>query len=144
MERILVALDPGRTSIWTIVHGINLGKRVSGRVYILIISKKNSSRSIEKHINSDVQKRVESLIDEARSEGLFVDLYVTHGSFDHELIKFIKENKISLLILGVPVSSKEGSLQKFLKFAEKIRQRVDCRIEIVNEKGVKIARKRSE
>ena len=92
---------------------------------------------------SDLKEEVEGLIEEARSEGISVDLYVAYGAYDEEVVKFIKDNRISLLVLGAPLPSKGVSSTKFFDVAEKIRRRVECRIEIVNEKGIKITKKRS-
>ncbi|RLB85630.1 MAG: hypothetical protein DRH15_03160 [Deltaproteobacteria bacterium] len=143
MERILVALDPGKTSIWTAVHGLNLARRINARVHILMVSKGSGAEGVEKQIFSYLKEEVEGLIEEARSEGISVDLYVAYGAYDEEVVKFIKDNRISLLVLGAPLPSKGISSTKFFDVAEKIRRRVECRIEIVNEKGIKISKKRS-
>ena len=144
MERILVALDPGKTSIWTVVHGLNLARRIRARVYILLVSAPRGAGSAEEFLRQDVKDEIEALVEEARSEHISVDLYVAFGPYDEEVVKFIKDNKITLLVLGVPLPDTGSSSGKFFDFIEKIRRRVDCRIEIVNEKGVKITSKRSE
>ncbi|MBW2023405.1 MAG: universal stress protein [Deltaproteobacteria bacterium] len=144
MEKILVALDPEKTSVWTVVHGLNLARRIHAKLFILIVSGCTVSEGLEKPLPVRLKEEVESLIEEARSEGISVELYIASGAFDEEVVKFIRDNKVTLLVLGVPPSCKKGASTKFFDFVEKIRRRVDCRIEIVNEKGVKITSKRSE
>jgi len=144
MEKILVAVDPGKTSIWTAVHGLNLARRIRARVYILLVSAPRGAGSAEEFLRQDVKDEIEALVEEARSEDISVDLYVAFGPYDEEVVKFIRDNKITLLVLGVPLPGTGSSRSKFFDFVEKIRRRVDCRIEIVNEKGVKITSKRSE
>ncbi len=144
MERVLVALEPGKTSIWTAVHGLNLARRIRARVFILMVSSEAAKDGVERRLGDDMKEEVESLIEEARSEGITVELYVAYGEYDEEVVKFIKDNKITLLVLGVPLSGKGGASSKFFDLVERIRRRVECRIEIVNEKGIKITKKRRE
>jgi RNase H-fold protein (predicted Holliday junction resolvase) len=65
-----------------------------------------------------------------------VDCYITYGQYDNELVKFVKENKITMLVVGSP-SPREGRFEDFEDLLEKIRHRIDCRIEVVHEKIVK-------
>ena len=143
MERILVALDPGRTTLWAAVHGINLARRIKAKVYVLVVTSSAEPGGEEAYIQKTIKKELEPLIDEARSEGVWIDFYVAYGKFHEEVIRFIKENKITLLIVGVLVSGKKTISAKFSDMLEEIRRRVSCRIEMVNEKGMKISDKRS-
>ena len=144
MEKILVALDPGKTSIWAAIHGLNLARRIRAKVYVLVVSAPKGSVDVEGRLWQDVKEEIEALVEQARSEGISVDLYVAFGHYDEEVVKFIRDNKVTLLVLGVPLPGTGSFRSKFFDFVEKIRQRVDCKIEIVNEKGVKITGKRSE
>jgi len=144
MERILVALDPGRTTIWAAIHALNLARRIGARTYILMVPRTPHAGEAENRVLAGAQEELEPLIEKARTEGVRVEIYITYGEYDQEVVKFIRENKIDLLIIGVPVSSKGSSPGRFFDNVEKIRQRVDCRIEVVNERGIKITEKRSE
>ncbi len=144
MERVLVALEPGKTSIWTVVHGLNLARRIRARVFILLVSETRVAEGVERRLREDLQEEIESLIEEARSEEIEVELYMAYGEYDDEVVRFIKDNKITLLVLGVPLSKRGGTTSKFLDLVERIRGRVECRIEIVNEKGIKMTKKGSK
>ncbi len=144
MERILVALDPGKTTLWAAIHGINLARRIKAKVYVLVVASSDETTGQKAYLQKNIKQELEPIVEEARSEGVWVDFYVAYGEFENEVVKFIKENKISLLIVGVLVSGKKSISTKFLDMMEEIRRRVSCRIEMVNEKGIKITNKRSE
>ena len=144
MEKILVAMDIGKTSIWTAIHGLNLARRINAKVHVLIVSARADAKGIEKQLHIHAKEEIDSLIEEARSEGISVDLYMTQGDYEQEIPRFIKQNNINLLIMGIP-RLKNGELTtRFYQMVEKIKRRVDCRIEIVNEKGFQIPDKRSK
>ncbi len=133
MERILVALEPGRTSIWTVVHGLNLARRIHARVFILVITPVPDAAAVEKRLRDDFKEETEALIEKARSEGVPVDLYMAFGMYDEEVIKFIKDHRITLLVVGNPLRGREAR-SGFIDLVERIKRRVGCRIEIVDKK----------
>ena len=87
-----------------------------------------------------MKSSLESLIEEGISDGIQVDYYITYGQYDNELVKFVKENKITMLVVGSP-TSQDRRLGDFDDLLEKIRHRIDCRIEVVHEKTVKTDKK---
>jgi nucleotide-binding universal stress UspA family protein len=144
MEKILVGLDPGKTSLWAAVHALNLAKRIQARLYFLLVidtAAKGSDESLMRQIEVSIKTSLESLIQEGISEGIPVDYYITYGQYDNELVKFVKENRITMLVVGSP-TSQEGRLEDFNNLLEKIRHRIDCRIEVVHERAVKTTRKK--
>jgi len=144
MEKILVGLDPGKTSLWAAVHALNLAKRIQAKLYFLLIIDpvaNGSEESLVRQVEADMKERLESLIEEGISDGIPVDYYITYGQYDNELVKFVKENKITMLVVGSP-TSQEGHFDDFEDLLEKIRHRIDCRIEVVHEKTVKKTKKR--
>jgi nucleotide-binding universal stress UspA family protein len=143
MEKILVGLYPGKTSLWAAVHALNLSRRINARLYFLLVIDpviKGSNKSLMRHIEASMKSSLESLIEEGISEGIPVDYYITYGQYDNELIKFAKENKITMLVVGSP-TSQDWRLEDFDDLLEKIRHRIDCRIEVVHEKTVKTTKK---
>ena len=143
MEKILVGLYPGKTSLWAAVHALNLSKRINARLYFLLVidnAAKGSDESLMRHIEASMKSSLESMIEEGLSEGIPVDYYITYGQYDNELVKFVKENKITMLVVGSPTSQDRRS-EDFDDLLEKIRHRIDCRIEIVHEKTVKTTKK---
>jgi len=144
MEKILVGLDPGKTSLWAAVHALNLAKRIKARLYFLLVidpAAKGSDESLIRQVEASMKSKLESLIEEGISNGIPVNYYITYGQYDNELVKFVKENKITMLVMGSP-TPQDGRLEDFDNLLEKIRHRIDCRIEVVHEKTVKITKKR--
>jgi nucleotide-binding universal stress UspA family protein len=143
MEKILVGLFPGKTSLWAAVHALNLSKRINARLYILLVidpATKGPDESLLHQLQASMKSSLESLVEEGISDGIPVDYYITYGHYDNELVKFVKENKITILVVGSP-PSRQGHFEDFYNFLEKIRHRIDCRIEVVHEKTVKKRRK---
>jgi nucleotide-binding universal stress UspA family protein len=145
MEKILVGLDPGKTSLWAAVHALNLSKRIQAKLFFLLIIDPvadGSEESLVRQVEADMKERLESLIQEGISDGIPVDYYITYGQYDNELVKFVRENKITMLVVESPTLQDRRHLEDFDDLLEKIRHRIDCRIEVVHEKTVKIANKR--
>ena len=144
MERILVGLDLEKTSLWAAVHALNLAKRIQARVYFFLVidpAAKGSEGSLMRQVEASMKASLESLIKEGISDGIPVDYYISHGQYDNELVKFVKENRITMLVVGSP-TPQDGHLEDFDDLIEKIRHRIDCRIEIVHEKSIKKTKKR--
>ena len=65
---------------------------------------------------------------------------MAYGNYESELVSFVQENKITLLV--VESSSERGeSRELFREFLDKLRHRINCRIEVVNEKPENLGRK---
>ena len=144
MEKILVGLDLEKTSLWAAVHALNLAKRIQARVYFLLVinpANKGSEESLMRQVEASMKASLESLIKEGIADGIPVDYYISYGQYDNELVKFVKENRITMLVVGSP-TPQDGHLEDFDDLLEKIRHRIDCRIEVVHEKTVKTTRKR--
>ena len=133
MERILVGIHSPDTSFWAGVHALNLAKRIGARVSFLLVADPvhGSKHDSEKGFQASLKEKIESLIEQGRSEGIAVDYYLTYGNFETELIRFSQENKVTLLIVEPPRQKSTGRSSGFL---EKIRHRINCRIEVVHEK----------
>jgi nucleotide-binding universal stress UspA family protein len=137
MEKILVGLYPGKTSLWAAVHAFNLAKRIKARLYFLLVINpeiKASDQSLVRQVEASTKSSLEALIEEGISDGIPVDYYITYGQYDNELVKFVKENKITMLVVGSPFPQ-DGRFEDFEDLLEKIRHRIDCRIEVVHEKN---------
>ncbi len=135
MENILVAMNPADTRFYAGVHALNLARRIKAKVLFLLVyppSTRRSARSGEDTLEASVRKRLAALIEEARPDGITVEYYVAYGCFEKELASFVKENKITLLVVESP--PEKHSIDGDGEFLDKIRHRIDCRIEVVNEK----------
>lgn len=129
MERILVALNGENTSLWAGIHALNLARRIRASVSFLLVL----SPITDKREGASTKKKMEDLIEEARAEGVKVDYYLAYGDYESELITFIQDNKTTLLVVGPPGEG-ESAEEAFTRFLDKIRHRIDCRIEVIHEK----------
>ncbi len=134
MERILVAFDSLQPTLDAGLHGVNLAKRISAKLFFLWVTSPNSTSAVQREANALMKRRLEGLIDEGRGDGVLVDYFVTEGVFETEVIRFVKENKISLLLVGSPANAEDGA-SGFAETLENIRLRVNCHIEVVHKKS---------
>ena len=141
MEKILVVMDPQKPLFFAGIHALNLAKRINAKVYFLLVfPPKEPGKPAEDSNEAAVKQKVKTLLEEARSDGLTVDYYLAYGNYESELVSFVQENKITLLV--VESSSERGeSRELFREFLDKLRHRINCRIEVVNEKPENLGRK---
>lgn len=141
MKKTLVAIHPKAKTIWAIVHAINLAIRIGAKTFILFIQDKETEKNKKRNM-TELQKEIAPLLELARIEGIMVDTYISYGEYAQEIINFVRENGIDLLILGVPAELGIISKHRFFDEVEKIRQMVDCRIQLVNERKIKLNKRR--
>ena len=143
MEKILVAMDPVKTKFHACTHALNLAKRINAKVLFLLVFSmpaREIKNFLKEEIAAPVKRKLDSFIEEGRSDGIEVDYYLVYGNFENEIVSFIQENRITLLVVESPVEG--GQLAEDFKFfLEKIRHRINCRIEVVHEKSLKMERK---
>lgn len=136
MEKILVAMGPAHPHVFAGIHALNLAKRINAKVLFLMVfapPSGSSATSAEQKDAAAVKKSAQALIEQARSEGLNVDYYLTYGDYESQLVSFVHENKVSLLIVECPVGQGD-SAEAARDLLDKLRHRINCRIEVVNEK----------
>ncbi len=134
------------TSLWPVIYVLNLAKRMDVRIYILLVEDPAVLPMVQGTDPQDefaIKDRLEKLILKGRSEGLLIDYYIAGGSYKDELIKFIQEKKISLLVVGFPIQEKKKTPQHLPGLLKEIRFRTNCRIEVVHQKNDKTGKKRS-
>jgi hypothetical protein len=143
MEKILAAINPVRTNFYACIHALNLAKRIKAKVLFLLVFSmpaREMKSFLKEEIAAPVKRRLDSFIEEGRSDGFDVDYYLVYGDFENEIVSFIQENRITLLVIESP--PERGQLaEDFKLFLERIRHRINCRIEVVNEKPVLTERK---
>jgi len=137
MESILVGMDGSEATVWAAIHAVNLAKRMNVRVSILLILQPEMDRNRKnwhKPDESTARRQVEAFIDESRSEGVVLDYYITRGTYEDEILRFIQENATSLLVLGFPQDTGKNGQDRLAGFLKTIRNKTDCRIEVVRER----------
>jgi nucleotide-binding universal stress UspA family protein len=143
MEKILAAMDPVQPHLFAGIHALNLAKRINAKVLFLLIlpDKQNQSEEqVDYKKEALLKKKVEALLEEARSDGIAVDYYLAYGNYESELVSFVHENKVTLLVVESPVGGGQPRVgggqprEAFGEFLNKLRHRINCRIEVVNQK----------
>lgn len=135
MENILVAINPAESRCYAGVHAVNLAKRIQARVVFLLVYPPIDGAtppSGEDRVDVSMNKSLSALIEEARSDGISVECYVARDPFEKEIVSFVKENRITLLVVESPNKRIPGD--EAGDFLNKIRHRINCPIEVVNEK----------
>ena len=146
MEKILVGLDSETTSLWSVIYALNLAKRMEVKISVLLVMGSPvdlHKQSLKDKKKASIRTRLEKLILEGRADGVPIDYYLAHGSYKNELIKFIQEKKISLLVVDCPLPGQNGASKNLPELLEEIKLRTHCRIEMVHHKDVNENRKRS-
>ncbi|MBI5592494.1 MAG: universal stress protein [Deltaproteobacteria bacterium] len=151
MEQILVCMDIRQDAdgpfpllnqdatddfLAAVYRAIHLAERIKANVHILlVIFQKSASSPADSLIGleGEAKKHLELMIETARSNGVNVHHYIAKGNFEAEVIRFVTEKKITLLILGLPHGDSENSVE-FNKTLNGIRQNVRCAIELVRRK----------
>ncbi|MEJ2155403.1 MAG: universal stress protein [Desulfobacteraceae bacterium] len=140
MEKILVGIDSKTTRLLSVLYALNLAKRMDVKISILLVIEP-AATSVESEAAaqgaSTIRKQLEKSILEGRSDGTPIDFFVTYGSFKEELIKFIKEEKISLLVVDSPFPDRKVASEKLPALFGEIKLRTHCRIEVVHKKDFK-------
>ncbi len=146
MERILVGVGPHNQNLWSAVHAMGLAKRMNAKVSFLLVLEPGPKGEEQQ---TPYRRKLEAFIEQVRSEGLTVDYYVSQGDYEDELVRFVKEHKVTMLVIDQPLErggrggrggrgargGRGVASVESANFIEKIRHRVDCRIEVVQETG---------
>ncbi len=136
MEKILVAMDSAWTHFLAAVHALGLAKRIKAKVSFLLIFPSPPTGLAYPAETADaalVKKRIDALVEEARADGVVIDYYLAYGDYENELLNFVQEHRVTLLVIESSTSSGRAP-EAAREFIDKLRHRINCRIEIVNEK----------
>ncbi|MDY0040894.1 MAG: universal stress protein [Desulforhabdus sp.] len=133
MERILVSMSSrqGAWEAWS--RAISLAKRIDAKVYALLVQPPHAPGrgGRREHEEAGVQKRLELLIELAKSEGIPIDYFISDGKFEDEVVQFADLNKITLLVAEFPDGDHRHPAREEVAI-HKIRHRVRCRVELVS------------
>lgn len=78
-----------------------------------------------------MRKRLELLIELAKSEGVRVDYFIAEGNYEEEVIRFVEQNRITLLV-AESAEEENSNSERELAQIRTIRHRVACRVELVS------------
>ena len=139
MASILVGMDSEMTHMWAFIYALNLAKRMQLNISVLLVTGPSGTRKEKKKTPSKlspIKVRLEKLIANGRLEGLSIDYYLACGTFKDELIKFIQEKRINLLVIDFLDPGRKIGGDNFQEILEEIKLRTDCRIEVVHKKNI--------
>lgn len=133
MERILVSMSArqGAWEAWS--RAISLAKRIDAKVYaLLVVSPPASTRAgALDQDGGGVRKRLDLLIELAQSEGIPIDYFISEGKYEDEVVQFVDQNRITLLVAELP-DTEQRRADGGDASIHKIRHRVRCRVELVS------------
>lgn len=99
-KNILVPLGPHTKDLTGVHHALALAKRIPARVFILKFEASEGGQTQ----GIWVEEILRDLVASARQSGVSVSYHTARGSFEKEVIGFVGEEEINLVVLG-----KEGS-----------------------------------
>jgi hypothetical protein len=138
MNKVLVAVEPKHASVSAAVYAINLAQRIQAKVFFLLIDSHPETHAVtaaDSKGESALPEELKSLISNSRSqEGVKVDFYVANGPYESELITFIRQNRITLLVVGFPAADQQEETGLLLGRLMRVKKIINCRIVIVSEK----------
>ena len=134
MERILVIMNAQHYTWEALGRAVSLAKRIKARVFVLrVFSHEEKEAGVEQYTKISVERRLENIIQTARSDSVTIEYFVTEGNFEEEVVCFIEHNKISLLVVE-PGSWETNISEKGWGFIQEIMYRISCRVEVVSPK----------
>jgi nucleotide-binding universal stress UspA family protein len=138
MKKILVAID-GKHAAWeALSHACSLAKRIDIQLNVLLVNPPDrtplSRTAIE--ATDEIRKKLELLIEAAKREGIMVNYYITEGAYDDEVIGFINNHKIKLLVYETLEGDTRTVSKESAASLRTLRHRVACTIEVVVPKKI--------
>ncbi len=135
MENILVAID-GRHAAWeALSRAGSLATRVQVQLSVLLVSPSPALTlsHAELQLETTVRERLELMLEAMKAEGVRINYFVTEGSYEEEVIAFVLNNRVTLLVY----EATDGDVRCFDRESPSlgaIRHRIACRVEVVAPK----------
>ena len=135
MDNVLIAIDSSESSFWLAFYALGLTRRVKANVSILMVV---DQQLMEQSGEDDEwiglpERRLESLIAEESSDRARIPYYVAHGSLEEEILHFVQENSVTILVIAKPSGKDPKRTRRFLEMLERISKRTSCHIEVVQK-----------
>ena len=132
MDKILVAID-GRHSGWeALSHACSLAQRIHVDLNVLLViapDRRNLPQAV-REVEEAVKKRLALLIETAKAEGITINYFLTEGTYEDEVINFVNNHKIALLVLE-HIDGDARSASKDSASLRALRHRLTCKMEVV-------------
>ena len=145
MERILVSMNcrSGSWGAWS--RAISLAGRIDAKLCALLVLPPPVKGAGTKEHNAPcgTRERLELLIETAKSEGARIDYFISEGNYEEEVIRFVEQNRITLVVADCP-DEENPHVERELAQIRKIQHRVACRVELVSPRKMQNLQQRRE
>jgi len=118
-------------------HACFLAKRIPAQINVLFVETPTNgkNKTVEKALQDEIRKRLAMHIEQFKSEGIVINLFMTEGSYENEIIRFARHNRITLILHEA--REEDGRSMGLLSAPlRSLRHRLACRVEIVSPKKV--------
>nr|WP_321464420.1 universal stress protein [uncultured Desulfobulbus sp.] len=132
MEKILVAIDARHGAWAALSHACSLAKRMEVELNVLLITPLSTGRTgaLQNELDSVVKKRLQLLLETAKTEGITVNYFMTEGSYEDEVIDFVNHHKIALLVHETRGKDARSAAKEAIALRA-LRHRLHCKVEVV-------------
>ena len=132
MERILVSMDSAVYGQEAVRRGIALAKRIAAELNILVVLPPDSSGARSGTLPELMKNRLDLVRRWAQEEGLSLGCYVTVGRYEQEVVRFVRDHRITLMVTESSFGESRANERDHV--IEAIRHRIPCRLELVSPK----------
>ena len=110
-----------------------MARRIDAKLYALLVLPPSGSGAGTEERNAPcmTRERIELMIEIAKSEGSRIDYFISEGNYEDEVIRFVEQNRITLVIAESPDGENPGC-ERDLAQIRKIQHRIACRVELVS------------
>jgi K+-sensing histidine kinase KdpD len=140
MQRILVIVNARHYPWEALNRAVALANRIEARVFVLRVFHPDDKETwaLGQGEKTPAERRLENIIQTARTASVTIEYFVTQGEFEEEVIRFVEYNNISLLVVE-PGNLEEESSEKCEKgkvkdSLGKFLHQISCRVEVVSQK----------
>jgi K+-sensing histidine kinase KdpD len=132
MEQILVGMDIRHGAWEALARACALAERIEAHVHVLLVHPPPDAGigGAETVWEAELRKRVEQCIQTAKADGIAIDYFITEGSYEEEIIRFVRHYRITLLVYEI-TNRDLRSAQQGQWSLQAIRHRIACKVEIV-------------
>lgn len=135
MEKILVPFWVDEEDIWIVVHGMQLAKRIGGKLFLLEIVD-NSLALLETvgnrqagDIGPHSALALRSIALDTNKKGVCCEYVQVKGDFCAEIVKFVQEQGINTVVLQMP--GKRQRADAVLNLVHCLKEVANCKIELL-------------
>lgn len=132
MDRILVSANIQHGPWEALNRALPLAERIGAEVCVLLVlgEGEDGSRLLkEQELVGDVRRRLE-LIQRGGKSAPHVELFISHGNYEEEVVRFTVRHRVTLLVAEAGEPGTAGTSLSI----ETIRRRLNCRVELIMPK----------